>query len=144
MEIRIYVEEEELKPLYATNGSGCFDIRTKEDVTIEPGEIRLVGTGLYVQVPLGHIMSIRPRSGLATKGLTIVNSPGTVDSDYRGEVKIILHNLGKEPITLEKYSRVAQALVEKAITVEPVYVSSKEDLAPTKRGEGGFGSTGVK
>lgn len=129
-------------PKYETEGASGFDLISVEDVTIEPGETKLIPTGLIVEIPKGYEMQIRPRSGLSYKtGLILPNSPGTIDSDYRGEIKVILRNTGTYKELITKGMRIAQAVVcesYKAILIEA------EDLSISKRGDKGFGSTGTK
>ncbi len=131
-------------PAYETAQSAGMDIRAAVvgPLLIEPGDIVLVPTGLGVSLPDGYEIQVRPRSGLAVKhGVTVVNSPGTIDADYRGEIKIALINLGKEPFTVQRGDRVAQlvlARVSRAVMLEVT------ELPATARGAGGFGHTGVK
>lgn len=130
-------------PQYETAGSAGMDIEAGvvESVVLAPGEIKLIPTGLAIALPEGCEMQVRPRSGLAVKhGITIVNSPGTIDSDYRGEVKIALINLGKAPYTVQRGDRVAQLVLAK---VERAVFSEVDTLGTTVRGNGGFGHTGV-
>lgn len=129
-------------PTRATPQAAGYDIRSAEqEVTLRPGEIRLVGTGLVMQLPEGVECQVRPRSGLALRhGLTLPNSPGTIDPDYRGELRVILQNLGTEPVTLRRGERIAQLVFAR---FESPAVCLAEALAETDRGEGGFGSTGV-
>lgn len=129
-------------PLYATAGAAGLDLRAavSEPVTIPPGGRALVPTGLAIAVPPGHEAQVRPRSGLALKhGVTVVNAPGTIDSDYRGEVCVILGNFGTEPFVVNRGDRIAQ-LVFAAVTRADWSV--QETLDPTGRGAAGFGSTG--
>jgi dUTP pyrophosphatase len=131
-------------PYYATSGSAGMDIRAtlKEDIIIEPGKVELIPTNISVEIPLGYEIQVRPRSGLAAKqSIGILNSPGTIDSDYRGEVKIILMNFGKEDFKISRGDRIAQLIVSKVYTAKMVEV---KDLNASKRGEGGFGHTGKK
>jgi dUTP pyrophosphatase len=129
-------------PSYATEDSAGMDIRTSEDISLQPGEIVLAPTGLSMEIPKGYEGQVRPRSGLAaTHGITVPNSPGTIDADYRGELKVILQNLGKEPVTFERGSRIAQLVIAK---YERVEIEVVEELAETARAEGGFGHSGVK
>ena len=130
-------------PARATPQAAGYDVRSAEgSVTLEPGEIRLVGTGLVMELPEGVECQVRPRSGLALRhGITLPNSPGTIDPDYRGELKIIMQNLGGESVTLERGSRIAQLIF--ARFEEPEVVLS-EQVSETDRGEGGFGSTGAE
>lgn len=130
-------------PTYATEKSAGMDLTAalEEALEIAPGDRALVPTGLSISLPEGHEAQIRPRSGLAVKhGVTVLNTPGTIDADYRGEIKVILINHGKEPFTIERGMRIAQMVVEKFEHVEWDVVESLEE---TERGEGGFGSTGT-
>jgi dUTP pyrophosphatase len=129
-------------PSYATDGAAGMDLlaAVPAPVTLRPGERALIPTGLRVALPAGHEWQIRPRSGLALKhGVTVANAPGTVDEDYRGEVGVILVNLGPEPFTVERGMRIAQAVL--APVVRAVFEQAVT-LPLTRRGEGGFGSTG--
>jgi len=129
-------------PSYATEGSSGMDLRAdiEDDIILKPLERRLVPTGLFVELPYGFEAQVRPRSGLAIKqGITCLNSPGTVDADYRGELKVVLINLSSEPQTIHKGDRIAQMVIQK---VEIVTLSQVDELKPTVRGEGGFGHTG--
>lgn len=129
-------------PTYATDGSAGLDLRSIEDVELQPMERRLVRTGLRVAIPEGYEAQVRPRSGLALKhGISMVNSPGTVDSDYRGELAVILINLGQSVVKLQSGERIAQMVVA---PVSKARVTAVSELGPTARGEGGFGSTGTK
>jgi len=130
-------------PSYQTEGSSGLDVRAclEEPVSLSPGERALIPTGLSLEIPQGYEVQVRPRSGLAVKrGLSLVNTPGTVDADYRGEVKIILINLGQESFVVQDQERVAQLVVCPVIQAQ---IELAEDLTDTSRGEGGFGSTGV-
>ena len=128
-------------PKYATPGSAGFDLSAIEQTEIGPGETRLVKTGLAVAVPEGYELQVRPRSGLAAKnGITVANAPGTVDADYRGEVGVILVNLGSEPFRISRGMRIAQMVI--ARHARAVWREVAE-LDRTARGAGGFGSTGV-
>ena len=130
-------------PAYQSDEASGFDIRAAidEPITLKPGERTLVPTGLSLEIPKGFEVQARPRSGLALrKGLSLVNTPGTIDSDYRGEVKVILINLGQEDVLIEDQERIAQLVVAPVCRAE---ISIAEDLSSSDRGEGGFGSTGV-
>ena len=128
------------KPRYQTPGSAGCDLVSTEYVTIPPGEWRLVGTGLHLEIPDGFVGLVCPRSGLAAKqGLTVLNAPGVVDSDYRGEVKVILVNHSTETRLIQSGDRIAQLVFTPVAQVKFV---QKEDLTDTVRGSGGFGSTG--
>ena len=131
-------------PAYATQQSAGVDLRANitDPVTLGPLERAMIPTGLYMQIPAGYEGQVRPRSGLAAKhGLTVLNSPGTIDADYRGEIRVILVNLSGEPFTIEAGERVAQMVFARHETAqwEPV-----ETLDESERGTGGFGSTGTK
>lgn len=129
-------------PIYATKGSAGMDLRAnlQEDVVIAPGERKLISTGLKISLPEGYEAQIRPRSGLALKkGVTVLNSPGTVDSDYIGDIGVILINHGEESFTVSNGERIAQMVIAKHEIVEFEQV---ESLDETERGAGGFGSTG--
>ncbi len=131
-------------PSYATEGSSGMDIRANLEapVTLQPMERFLVPTGLFVELPAGYEAQIRPRSGMAIKqGITCLNSPGTVDSDYRGELKVILINLSDSEQVIHHGDRIAQMIIVKTDRVELVLV---QQLTGSLRGEGGFGHTGVK
>ncbi len=127
-------------PAYASTGAAGLDVVAAEDVTLQPGERHAVATGFAIAIPAGHEVQVRPRSGLALKhGITCLNTPGTIDEDYRGEVKVILANLGSEPFAVRRGERIAQlvpAVVTKAAFAEV------DCLDDTHRGAGGFGSTG--
>ena len=129
-------------PAYQSQGASGFDIRAQiqETTILKPGERAMIPTGLSFEIPLGFEIQARPRSGWAAKeGLTVLNTPGTIDADYRGEVKIILINLGREPITIKDQDRVAQLVIAPVILAD---FSLVEELGSTERGAGGFGSTG--
>ena len=129
-------------PAYMTPGSVGFDLQSTETVCLAPGERAVVRTGLSVQIPDGYEMQIRPRSGLAAKhGITVVNAPGTVDCDYRGELMMILLNTDQQhTFVVQAGDRIAQAVIAPFVQAQLSFV---EDLTTTERGEGGFGSTGV-
>jgi dUTP pyrophosphatase len=131
-------------PAYATEGAAGMDIRAnlESPVTLHSLERYLVPTGLYIELPAGYEAQMRPRSGLAIKqGITCLNSPGTIDSDYRGELKVVLVNLGKETQVIQHGDRIAQLVIGKAEQAQLVLVQQLND---TVRGEGGFGHTGIK
>ena len=130
-------------PAYATAGASGLDVRAclESEVVLKPGERTLIPTGLSMEFPRGYEVQARPRSGLAImKGLSLVNTPGTIDADYRGEVKIIVINLGQDPIHIQDQERIAQLVLCPVIQAEVVDAS---DLSESERGSGGFGSTGV-
>ena len=129
-------------PAYATAGSAGMDIRAnlQEAVVLQPLERSLIPTGLFIELPEGYEAQVRPRSGLAIKqGITCLNSPGTIDSDYRGEIKVILINLSSEPQTLRQGDRIAQVVISRVAKAQLNPVST---ISVTKRGVGGFGHTG--
>lgn len=128
-------------PGYETAGSAGMDIRAAEAATIAPGKRGLIGTGFAFAIPEGYEVQVRPRSGLALKkGISVLNTPGTIDSDYRGEIKVILANLGEEDFIVTPGDRIAQIVVAPVQRGNLVEVA---DLDETARGSGGFGSTGV-
>ena len=128
-------------PAYASEGAAGMDVVAAEDVSLAPGERTAVPTGFAVAIPPGYEIQVRPRSGLAFKqGISVLNSPGTIDSDYRGEVKVILANLGSENFTALRGERIAQLV---PAPVQRARLTEVEELDDTLRGEGGFGSTGV-
>lgn len=142
--IKLINKGKQQTPAYATPQSAGMDLRAniEEPVTINPMERTLIGTGLYIALPVGYEAQIRPRSGLALKhGITVLNTPGTVDADYRGEVKVLLINLSQEPFTINSGERIAQMVIAKHESAEFVLV---DELDKTERGEGGMGHTGTK
>jgi dUTP pyrophosphatase len=131
-------------PKYSTSESAGLDLRAEllSPITLKPGQRSLIPTGLKIALPTGYEAQVRPRSGLAYKhGITVLNSPGTIDADYRGDVGVILINHGSESFTIENGERIAQLIVAKFVQIDWDEVL---DLSSTSRGEGGFGSTGVK
>lgn len=132
-------------PVYAKEGDSGFDLRANENGTLKPLERKLVGTGLYFELPDGYELQIRPRSGLAYKnGITVLNSPGTVDTGYRGEIKVLLINLSNETFTWEKGERIAQGVIAHRISSDFGNLIEVTEISESERGEGGFGSTGTK
>ena len=128
-------------PAYATGGAAGMDVLAAEDVTLAPGERWPVATGLAVAIPHGYEIQVRPRSGLALKyGISVPNTPGTIDSDYRGELKVILINHGNTPFEVRRGDRIAQLVLAPVVRASWLKV---DELDETARGEGGFGSTGV-
>ena len=131
-------------PQYATSGSSGMDLYAdvEGEVKLLPGEIKLISSGIYVSIPEGYEAEIRPRSGLALKhGISLVNTPGTIDSDYRGLVSLIMINHGKEPFSIKRGDRIAQMVIKEVIRAD---IDVKEDLDDTVRSGGGFGHTGVR
>jgi len=145
IEVHITVDESARDlplPKYQSDAASGMDLvaANVEDVVLEPGEIRLIPTGLHISVPAGYEAQVRPRSGLALKhGIIVVNSPGTIDADYRGEVGVILGNLGREPFVVKRGTRIAQMVVTRVAHAKWVQVDKLDD---TSRGRGGFGHTG--
>jgi len=131
-------------PKYETNGSSGMDLAANIDanININPGKTAIIPTGLALSIPKGFEVQIRPRSGLAAKQkISVLNTPGTIDADYRGEIKVILINLGQEPFKVEKGLRIAQMVVCPIVQAQ---LKEVDDLNETERGKGGFGSTGAK
>ncbi|MGB0896418.1 MAG: dUTP diphosphatase [Flavobacteriaceae bacterium] len=144
MTINIINKSAHALPHYETLASAGMDLRANIDapITLKPLERTIVKTGLFIELPIGYEAQVRPRSGLAAKkGITVLNAPGTIDADYRGEIGVILVNLSQDDFTIENGERVAQLIIAKHERAEWVEV---QELSETARGEGGFGSTGVK
>ena len=140
--VKIINRSKNLLPSYATEGSSGMDLRAdiEDNFTIQPMERRLVPTGLFIELPVNYEAQVRPRSGLAIKqGITCLNSPGTVDADFRGELKVVLINLSNETQTIHPGDRIAQMVIQK---VEKVILTQVNEIDCTVRGEGGFGHTG--
>lgn len=144
MQVKVINRSSNPLPAYSTLLSAGMDVRAElsESITLEPMQRVIVPTGLYFEIPAGYEIQVRPRSGLAAKhGITVLNSPGTIDADYRGELKVILVNLSSEPFVIEKGERIAQIVLAAHAHIEWEEAS---ELSDSERGEGGFGSTGVK
>ena len=144
MIVKVLCKSSNPLPQYATSLSAGMDVRADNDepIVLEPLQRALVPTGLYLEIPAGYEVQVRPRSGLAAKkGVTVLNSPGTIDADYRGEAKVILVNLSSEAFTVLKGARIAQLVLSRHETIEWEEV---EELSESGRATGGFGSTGVK
>lgn len=144
MEIRVINKGRQPLPEYATAQSAGLDLRAniEEAIVLNPMERKLVGTGLFMALPPGYEAQVRPRSGLALKhGITVLNSPGTIDADYRGELKVLLVNLSNEPFVVNEGERIAQLVIAKHEKAEFKLVEGLDD---TERGAGGYGHTGVK
>ena len=142
MNVRIINKSRHILPEYATEYSAGLDLKAniESDVTLQPLERALIPTGLYIELPQGYEAQIRPRSGLALKhGLTVLNSPGTIDADYRGEIRVILVNLSNDPFVIKDGERICQMVVAAHARVEWV---ETDNLDETERGAGGFGHTG--
>lgn len=142
VKVEVFLMSSDIKmPVYATEGAACFDFAASEDKTVLANATAVIPTGLKVAVPMGYELQVRPRSGLSLKtAVRVANSPGTIDSDYRGEVGIILHNTANVDLHIKKGDRVAQGCIKEVIKVDFDVVGK---LSETVRGEGGFGSTGV-
>ncbi|MCH3964239.1 MAG: dUTP diphosphatase [Clostridium sp.] len=135
------INEKAVVPFYAHEGDAGLDLFSVEKVLIKPMERKLVSTGIRIQLPENTEAQVRPRSGLALKnGITLLNSPGTIDEGYRGEIKVLMINLGEEPFLIEENMKIAQMVIK---PVERVQVNEVSELTDTERGEGGFGSTGL-
>ncbi|HLO70995.1 MAG TPA: dUTP diphosphatase [Flavipsychrobacter sp.] len=144
MDVQIVNKSPHDLPQYQTAGSAGMDLRAwlKESITLQPMERRLIPTGLYMALPIGYEAQIRPRSGMAIKkGLSMVNTPGTIDSDYRGEIMVPIINLSTEPQTIEDGERIAQMVIAR---YEQINWAITETLDETERGAGGFGHSGTK
>lgn len=144
---KIYNISSNALPAYESQMAAGMDLRANlsESVVLNPGERKLIPTGLFIELPTDCEAQIRPRSGLAMKhGITVLNSPGTIDPDYRGEIKVLLVNLSDEPFEIQHGERIAQMVVAKFQQVELVPVASADELSDTQRGAGGFGHSGTK
>lgn len=144
MKVNIINKSNNALPAYETIASAGLDLRAfiSETITLKPMERRLIPTGLFIEIPVGYEAQVRPRSGLAIKnGITVLNSPGTIDADYRGEIGVILINLSNDSFTIESGDRIAQLIFA---SVEQAEWISTVTLSETHRGDGGFGSTGKK
>lgn len=141
LEIKKISDQVEI-PKYMTPGSSGFDLQAaiENSIVIEPGDFELIPNGIKCEIPVGFEGQVRPRSGLAVKeGMSVLNTPGTIDSDYRGEIKTILFNFSNEPYTVKPGDRIAQMIISKVYQPEIVSV---EEISETRRGEGGFGHSG--
>ena len=144
MEIKVINKGRQPLPEYATPLSAGLDLRAniEESIVLRPMERQLIGTGLYIALPPGYEAQVRPRSGLALEhGTTVLNTPGTIDADYRGEVKVLLINLSAEPFTINEGERIAQMVIARHEHAELTLVEERDE---TERGAGGYGHTGVK
>lgn len=144
MKVKVINKSQNPLPEYSTEFSAGMDVRAAnfEPVVLKPLERAMIPTGLYLEIPAGYEVQVRPRSGLAAKkGITVLNAPGTIDADYRGEVCVILVNLSNMDFTIKRGERIAQLVLAKH---EKIVWEQTDELASSERGEGGFGSTGVK
>ena len=145
IEIKYINKSNNKNPVYAKIGDSGFDLRANERGTLKPLERKLVSTGLYFELPEGYELQIRPRSGLAYKnGITVLNSPGTVDTGYRGEIKVLLVNISNEDFTWDKGERIAQGVISHRVSSDYGDLIEVLEISESERGEGGFGSTGTK
>lgn len=146
--IKVFAEAGARLPERASRGAAGYDVYARLDpdlafIEISPGDRITVPTGLYFEIPEDHFITLRPRSGLALKqGLTLLNTPATIDSDYRGELRVLMINLGHEAVRIAHGDRIAQLLVERSLPLEWAQVESRDDFTTSERGAGGFGSTG--
>ena len=145
MEVKILQLDKDLSlPKYETDGSAGMDLYSTKNTWIIPGQISIISTGIAISLPKGYEAQIRPRSGLAAKhGITVVNAPGTIDSDYRGEIKIILTNLSRQQHQVLRGNRIAQMVINRVEQINWLPVETGLDLEQSERGSGGFGSTGL-
>lgn len=135
------INDDAILPFYAHESDAGLDLFSVQEVILKPMERKLVSTGIKLQLPKGTEAQVRPRSGLALKnGITLLNSPGTIDEGYRGEVKVLMINLGDKPFPIKKGMKIAQMVVK---PVERVFIKESQNLSESERGEGGFGSTGI-
>jgi dUTP pyrophosphatase len=144
MKVKIINESDSKLPAYATENSAGVDLyaNSQKQVTLKPLERQIISTGIFIELPTGYEAQIRPRSGLAANyGITVLNTPGTIDSDYRGEIKVILVNLSNDTCTINHGDRIAQMIIAKH---EHVEFDEVDNLSETERGNSGFGSTGTK
>jgi len=145
IEVRVTVDDSAKDlplPEYKSDAASGMDLlaANREDIVVAPGDVKLIPTGLHISLPVGYEAQVRPRSGLALKhGLTVVNAPGTIDADYRGEIGVILGNVGREPFTVKRGTRIAQMVIARVTHATWVPVEKLDDTA---RGHGGFGHTG--
>lgn len=143
MKVKVINRSGHALPQFKTDASAGLDLSAhlEKAVTLQPGERKLIGTGLFMELPIGFEAQVRPRSGWALKeGVTVLNAPGTIDADYRGEIGVILINLGQAPVTVEDGDRIAQLVVAR---YEQIEWAPSNELEKSERGTGGFGSTGI-
>lgn len=142
--VRIYNKSTNANPVYAQDGDAGMDICAGEAICVYPGETKVIKTGLYVAIPRGYELQVRPRSGMSAKtNIRIANTPGTIDSNYRGEIGVIVDNTGNDEYNITVGDRIAQLVLNKVPTLRWQPVENIEALGTTNRGAGGFGSTGV-
>ena len=139
-EVKIKLNSNVVTPIYQTINSACVDICASEDKLLLPKTINMISTGIFMEIPIHYEVQIRSRSGLAMKGIFVLNSPGTIDADYRGEIKVILYNISDTEFFIQTGDRIAQMCLSR---VYPIKWKIINELSETNRGTGGFGSTGV-
>ena len=143
LDVKVFNNSPNELPKYETPGAAGLDLKSAVDYILKPGEYKMIPTNIYIKLPDGYEAQVRPRSGLAAKyGISVVNSPGTVDADYTGQIGVILINHGVDPFEIKIGDRIAQMVVNKVEQLNWVPVDSIEALGETERGQGGFGSTG--
>ena len=141
--VEVFNESSQPLPSYSHEGDAGADVYSCEQVKVYPGETVMVKTGLYVAIPFGYEIQVRPRSGLSAKTtLRVANAPGTIDHQYRGELKVLIDNIGNDPVEININDRIAQLIIKPVWNIVWRQVNSKDALGKTMRGEGGFGSTG--
>lgn len=144
IDVKVYNKSENPLPAYESKLAAGCDVKANIDYLLHPGERTLIPTGLFVEIPEGYEIQVRPRSGLALKhGITVLNSPGTIDADYRGEICVILINHGQDHFNIKKGDRIGQLVLNKVEQINWIVENEKENLSKTDRGEGGFGSTKI-
>jgi dUTP pyrophosphatase len=144
VEVKVYNGSENPLPAYSTEGAAAMDVYSAIDTFLSPGVKKLIPTNLFVEIPTGFKINVLPRSGFALKqGVTVINAPGLIDEDYRGNLGVVLINHSGDTIDIRVGDRVAQIEIVPVYKIKWVPVASKDDLAVTARGEGGFGSTGI-
>lgn len=143
LDVKVFNNSPNELPKYETPGAAGLDLKSAVDYILKPGEYKMIPTNIHIKLPDGYEVQVRPRSGLAAKyGISVVNSPGTVDADYTGQIGVILINHGTNPFEIKIGDRIAQMVVNKVEQLNWVSVDSIEALGETERGQGGFGSTG--
>lgn len=143
LDVKVFNNSPNELPKYETPGAAGLDLKSAVDYILKPGEYKMIPTNIHIKLPDGYEVQVRPRSGLAAKyGISVVNSPGTVDADYTGQIGVILINHGADPFEIKIGDRIAQMVVNKVEQLNWVPVDSIEALGETERGQGGFGSTG--
>lgn len=143
--VKVFNDSENPLPSYATEGAAAMDVYAAKDDYLTPGQRKLIPTNLYMEIPEGYKVNVRPRSGMAIKqGVTVLNSPGLIDSDYRGSLGVIMINHGDETVDIRVGDRIAQIEIVPVYRIQWMEVEGRDELSDTDRGTGGFGSTGTK